>query len=152
MKRVAIKALTGRGRKRPEWKNILHESPREEFLRWRSAGVKVNRNFLIQAALALVEDENIPVTAEEIETYSGKNVAELITVKWIDDFCDRYNIVTRMRTGNKLLSSQEIAKKHRFLAYHLGVVKRKYDDGLDPSTVENYDETHMIIDMDNGRV
>ena len=29
---------------------------------------------------------------------------------------------------------------------------REFDEGLDYSRVENFDETHMVIDMDNGRV
>jgi len=50
------------------------------------------------------------------------------------------------------LSVEQIAKNNKFVAYYLGCIKRAYDNGLDESTVENSDETHMIIDMDNGRV
>ncbi len=31
----------------------------------------------------------------------------------------------------------------------MGCLKRAYDDGLDEATIENHDETHMILDMDN---
>ena len=50
------------------------------------------------------------------------------------------------------MSSQRVLKNNKFLAYRLGVLKRSYDRGMNSSTVENYDETHVMIDMDNGQV
>ncbi len=41
---------------------------------------------------------------------------------------------------------------NKFLAHHLGSLKEAYDNGLDESTVENVDETHLVVDMDDGRV
>ena len=38
------------------------------------------------------------------------------------------------------------------MSYHLGTLKRSYDNDLDESTIENIDETHVVVDMDNGRV
>ena len=57
-----------------------------------------------------------------------------------------------MRTGNKSLSDEKTALIHNHIAHHLGIIKREFDEGLDESTVENFDETHMVIDMGNGRV
>lgn len=152
VRRSAIKAMTGRGRKRPEWKNVLHESLRDEFMRLRSAGVKINRVFLQEAAMALLLNDQVPVSVQEVEQETEREIADVISIRWIDDFCDRFRIVTRRRTGNKTLSPETIERNNKFLSHHLGVLKRMYDDGLDPSTVENYDETHMMIDMDNGCV
>ena len=42
--------------------------------------------------------------------------------------------------------------KNKYLSYHLGALKRSNDNGLDESTIENFDETHVVVDMDNGRV
>eukprot|EP00171_Calliarthron_tuberculosum_P001684 IDg1684t1 len=81
-----------------------------------------------------------------------KPLHNILTMKWVDDFCDRFELTTRIRTGNKSLSPAETAKNNKYVAYHLEVLKRAYDDGLDLRTVENYDETHMILDLDNGRV
>ena len=36
--------------------------------------------------------------------------------------------------------------------HYLGIPKRSYDEGLDPFTVGNLDETHMVMDMDNNHV
>lgn len=40
----------------------------------------------------------------------------------------------------------------RCVAYHIGVLAREFRNGLlDENLVENIDETHFIINMDNGR-
>lgn len=89
---------------------------------------------------------------EEIENETGRNIAGVITIRWVDDFCDCYKIITRKRIGNKMLSPEQVSRNNKFMAYHLGVINPMYEDGLDPMTVENFDATHMVIDMDNGRV
>ena len=50
------------------------------------------------------------------------------------------------------LSSAQVAINYKYLSYHLSRLKRLYDNGSDESEVENFDETHMVVDMDNGRV
>jgi len=80
VRRQRIKSLIGRGRRRPLWKNVLHQVLREEFLRFRSAGVKINRAFLRDAAIGLIADVPVTVTAEEIEAETNKSVHELITL------------------------------------------------------------------------
>lgn len=152
VRRIGINALTGRGRKRRAWKNTVHSAVLDEFTRLRSAGVKVDRQFLLQTVLSVVHDANVPTSVADIENQTGKSIDEVLTLRWVDDFCDMYQIVTRRRTGNKTLSPERIARNKKFLSHHLGVIKRMYEDGLDPSSVENYDETHMVLDLDNGQV
>ena len=38
------------------------------------------------------------------------------------------------------------------MAHHLGQMRDDYVNWLDQCTVENYDETHFVFEMDNGRV
>ena len=52
-------------------------------------------------------------------------------------------------TRSKSLSPAQVAINNKHLSYHLGRLKRSYDNGLDESTVENLDETHIVVDMDN---
>ena len=118
----------------------------------RSAGVKIVRSFLQNMAYSLANEEGFATTQSEIENDAGRPLAYIITLHWVDDFCNRFQIVTRIRTGKKLLSPDKIARNHKFLAYHLGMMKRIYEEGIDTSTVENYDETNLVIDIDNGRV
>nr|CCA27500.1 predicted protein putative [Albugo laibachii Nc14] len=56
------------------------------------------------------------------------------------------------QTGKKQVS----AGKKRFIeqqvAAHLGELKGGFDSGaLNEDTIENIDETHLVIDFDNGR-
>ncbi len=37
------------------------------------------------------------------------------------------------------------------MAYLLGEMKRSFENGLDPCTVENYDECHFLMDSDDNR-
>ncbi|KAE9020205.1 hypothetical protein PR003_g10714 [Phytophthora rubi] len=56
------------------------------------------------------------------------------------------------RTGKRQVSPEKQAKIEREVASHLGQLKRDFDGGkLDENTVENIDETHFVIDFDNGK-
>ena len=97
-------------------------------------------------------DDNVAVSEEGIQHDTGNSANDVITLRWVDDFCDRYRVRVRNRIGNKTLSPQEISRNKSLVAFHFGLLKRSYDDGLDPSTVENFDKTHMLVDMDNNNV
>eukprot|EP00171_Calliarthron_tuberculosum_P009413 IDg9413t1 len=125
---------------------------RDEFMRLRSARVKINRKFLLKASIDLVSDPTVPITQNDIEDNMQRPLHNILTMKWVDNFFGRFKITTRIRTGNKSLSPAETAKNYKYVAYPLGIFKRAYDDGLDLSTVENYDETNMILDLDDGQV
>lgn len=61
------------------------------------------------------------------------------------------NIVGRAQSGKLMLSpaKQEVIDKQ--VAYHLGVLSRLFTSGeLSEDDVENADETHFVINMDNG--
>ena len=72
-RRCRMKAVAGRGRRRPAWKNDLHQLLKEEFVRLRSAGLKLNRAFLLDIARSLVNDANVPITQQEIEESMGRS-------------------------------------------------------------------------------
>ena len=61
-------------------------------------------------------------------------------------------IIILIQTGNKSLSPEQIVSKNKHLSYNLGTLNRSYDNSLDESTIEKFDETHVVLDMDNGRV
>ncbi len=81
----------------------------------------------------------------------GRPIHEIFNENLSDNFCDRYSILTRVRTVNKTLISEKTAERNKYIAYQLGWFKRSFKDRLDKTNVENYNETHMILDMDNGR-
>jgi len=151
-KQFPVKAFVGRGRKRAEWTEILHQAMINEFERVRRLGVKVNGHFIQEMALVLLQNENVPVSVADVQAATGKLIADVITKRWVQNFKDRFNIVCRARTGKTSLSAGKIIYYKKRMAYLLGTIKREYDEGLDENDVENLDETHMIFDMDNGRV
>jgi len=96
-------------------------------------------------------DDEFPISKNDVLNATGKPADQVISRSWIQDFQQRFNIVARIRTGNKTLSQEQIAQSNKEMAYFLGNLKRRYDGGLDPANVENYDETHFVFDMDDGR-
>ena len=121
-------------------------------MRLRGLGVKVNYHFLRDAAVALVGDLTVPYARTEIEAEKDRSMLDVLSMRWVHDFCTRFNIRVRVRTGKKSLSLQKTLSNNKKLAYHLGFIKREFDEVLDEATVENFDETRLVIDIDNGRV
>ena len=130
----------------------MHHVLRDEFVRCKASGIKINHQVLREFAPKFVHDPSVPCTQQEIEQDTGKCLPDALSIRWVYDFCARYNIKVRIRTRNKSLSDEKTALIHKHIAHHLGIIKREFDEGLDESTVENFDETHMVIDMDNGHV
>lgn len=147
VQRTSIKARKGRGVKRHPWKVALHQFLFQEFVRLRELGVKVTRDVLKTAALRIVDNPEVPVTALEIEVVTGKSIVESISTYFIADFCNLYRLVSRQKTGNLTLDPAATKQLHREVSYHLGCMKRAFEEGLDESDVENYDETNIQMDM-----
>ena len=115
--------------------------------------MKMINALLREKAISLVQkDDTVPLSQQEVENESGKELSEAIYKYWVYDFCNRFNINAQIRTGNKNLSPAMVALNNKFLAHHLGSLKQAFDNGLDESTVQNFDETHLVIGMDDGRV
>lgn len=152
VRRARFKTVGGRGRKCPEWKLTFSFALCDEFRRLRALGVQVSRELLREAALHLVQQTHSPVTVAQIENATGKPYTDVLSRFFVQDFCKRYNIKYRARSSSKSLSPEAMQQIHRHVAHQLGELKREYENGLDQSTVENYDETHLVIDMETGRV
>ena len=66
VRRIAVKACLGRGRKRPSWKLLLHDLLISEFERLRALQLKATRIILRDAALALIDDHDFPHNVQEV--------------------------------------------------------------------------------------
>jgi hypothetical protein len=65
---------------------------------------------------------------------------------------EKNNIAGRAQTGKLMFCEGRMEHIEKEIAYHLGVVSREFQSGaLDESLVENADETHFVINMDNGK-
>lgn len=152
VKKFYLKARVGRGPKRAPWKEAVHATLLEEFQRIRAAGVKVDAELLRIWCLGLLDDEEVAISRSDVEIATGKSAEEIIDGIFIKAFLRRFNIVERVRTGNKKLSEAQIQRSNRQMAFHLGQMRDAYSNGLDQRDVENYYVTHFIYDMENGRV
>ncbi|KAL3678629.1 hypothetical protein R1sor_021585 [Riccia sorocarpa] len=75
-----------------------------------------------------------------------------ITRSWVQDFQDHYNLVHRTQTWKLSVSPAKTEFIERHVAYHMGELKRGFLGGiLDENLMENIDETHFMINMDNGK-
>ena len=125
----------------------------DDFARLRKLGIKFSAN-----TLSLLAKDLIAHTEKQeyhIEMRSGrddKRIKDLITPSWIQRFMNRYSIVTRRQTGKLQVSPEGQEKIDRGVAYFLGTIAKEFQSGqLDECNVDNADETHFLINMDNGR-
>jgi len=117
VQRISIKTLSGRGRKRPFWKETLHHDLLDEFKRMRAAGIKADAEQLRIWALGMLDDNEFPIGRNDILDATGKPADEVISSSWVQDFQHRFNIVARLRTDNKTLSVEEVAQSNKEMAY-----------------------------------
>ncbi|KAE9161312.1 hypothetical protein PF002_g31668 [Phytophthora fragariae] len=65
---------------------------------------------------------------------------------------EKHRIVLRSHTGKRQVSPEKQAQIEREVAALLGELKRDFESGkLDENVIENVDETHFVIDFDNGK-
>ena len=74
------------------------------------------------------------------------------TARWVQSFCERYDIVSRKQTGKLDCCEEKQDSIERAVGYHLGELMRQFDSGdLDEDFVFNVDKTHFLVKMDNGK-
>lgn len=103
MKRIALKTLAGRGRKRNAWVDYLHGVLLAEFERLGSCGVQLSRELLLEIAHYTLPDSEAPFTSTDLDDHTHQPIITHVTLKWIDAFMDRCNIVIRKQSGAMLI-------------------------------------------------
>ncbi|EGZ12176.1 hypothetical protein PHYSODRAFT_515343 [Phytophthora sojae] len=118
--RVSTKVISGRGRPRSAW--LAKQLLRD--------GEGEYTHMSVDAKQALIIEKN--------------------KSRWIQCFMEAHQIVLR-QTGKRQLSQLKILHIEKEVAFHLGELQRGFADGsLDENAIENIDETHFVIDFDNG--
>lgn len=76
---------------------------------------------------------------------------ELVDQGWTSSFLVRNNIVLRKQTGELQIMDNLKERIKRRVAYFLGQLARnRFSEELNENDVENTDETHFVIKVDNG--
>ncbi|KAF0767390.1 hypothetical protein AaE_002854, partial [Aphanomyces astaci] len=150
-KRLNVKAAPGRGRRRADWVTYVYAELLSEFHRLKSAGVKFSPALLVQLARMVVD--NAPVYNSTFQDpFDNKPIVDKIKTRWIQQFMDVHDIVPRSQTGKLSLSPAKKEHIEKTVAYHLGELQRGFASGdLDEDLLCNMDETHFVINEDNGR-
>ncbi|KAL0251054.1 hypothetical protein GEMRC1_000268 [Eukaryota sp. GEM-RC1] len=151
---IRRKSFNGRGRQRSDWVVWLYDILIDEFRRLTRAGLNVSNSLLLEMAQHLLYHSDHPIF---IATYvcprdkKQQPIVEKITTSWIQAFTVYFNLVIRKQTGKLSISPSKTAEIEREVAFHLGKLKRLFDSGdLNEYLVENFDETHFILNVDSG--
>jgi len=148
---VRVKAQPGRGRKQELWSRNVQTVLFEDFQRLSKAGLKFNSGIVAALAKKIVLDAE---GAQDLNL-EGRDRTEItakITKRWVQSFMDRFGIVSRRQCGKLLVSPAKEVHIEREVAYHLGQVYRGFKDvSLEEDMVENMDETHFMVNMDDGK-
>ncbi|KAG2814537.1 hypothetical protein PC116_g10464 [Phytophthora cactorum] len=120
-----IKSARGREPKLGEHSSWLYPTLLTEFERLRKAGVKMSTRLLQVVAIALIEESQHPIFNKAF-CFNDREFRGLVTPRRLQDFTDRFNIVYRRL--------------------------KLFDDKLmDPNLQFNMDESHFVIDLDDGK-
>ena len=148
-----LKCMSGRGRKRAPWSQYVHDFVINEFERLSGMGIPITSSLLLDCAFSSLSQPDCPYLPTMIDTHYGKQIREMINSAFVTRVLQSNHIVARKRTGSLSRSEQHTERLHRKIAYYLGEVQRKFEDGtFIDGQVENMDETHFWYDMDDAIV
>ena len=150
-KRHSPKAKSGRGRKRSEWVQYLYPKLVEEFNRLKKSSVKFSSQLLRELAISILVAPNSIFTANSVDPKDNVLLITKITHSWMNQFIDSHNIVFLSQRGRLTCSPKKELQIEMETAYHLGILQRGFASGeFDENLMENLDETHFIVNLDNG--
>ena len=79
-------------------------------------------------------------------------ILDKFTSSWIQQFMAVHNVVLLTQRGRLTCSLKKKTQIEMHIAYHLGVLHCGFQDGIfDENLIENLDETHFTMNMDNSR-
>jgi hypothetical protein len=151
-KRMLMKAAPGRGTKRSEMVMWLYPQFLDAFDMFRKIGVKFSFKLLIELALLVLLDPTSIYTAQSRDPKDNRLLIEKLNHSWVQRFMDVHNIVLLSQCGKLNCSPGKEIQIEMQATHHLGVLQRGFQtDIFDKNLIENIDETHFVVNMDNGR-
>lgn len=152
-RRVRTKAFNGRGRKCEKWLTDLEAGLVEKFDCIRKLGVKFSAPLI-----GVIAPDMIQRSREGSYRFdcrygkANKLIDELVNNSWVQRFLFRNNFVVRRQTGTLQLSPAVLPMIEKLAAFIIGQVVREIQSGsLNDNEIENGDETHFMMKMDDGR-
>ncbi|KAI2506922.1 hypothetical protein MHU86_7514 [Fragilaria crotonensis] len=150
--RVNLKASAGRGRKASAWVVHVYAELMDEFLCLRKTGLKFSTALLGTLARDIIKNSDGLFNSHYRDPHDNKLIQDKITTRWVQCFMSNHNVVVRSQTGKLMCSPEKELHIQKTIAFHMGELHRGFSSGeLDENLIENMDETHFVINVDNGR-
>ncbi len=148
---MLTKVAPRRGPKQAPWVNWLYPLIVDEFDRYRKMGVKFSPKLLVCLAKDILVEMNHLDFPPNLQ-HKGTTIIDRIDIRWIQRFQTVNNIDGRAQIGKLMLSPTRQQRIDKKIAFHLGQLAREFRAGtLDENLVENIDETHCKVNLDNGK-
>ena len=151
-RRSRTKTVTGRGHKQSEWVCWLYPRLLDAFEGLRKAGVNFSSRLLQELAREILVGPDSRYNRQSTDPKDGKLLIDKITYSWMQQFLDVHNVTLLCHRGRLTCSPDKERQTEMLVAHHLGVLHRGFLSGLfDENMMENIDETHFVLNCDNGR-
>ncbi|KAG0620447.1 hypothetical protein M758_4G216500 [Ceratodon purpureus] len=148
-RRLYPKAKAGRGQGRSAWVEYLYPRVLEQY---RKSGVKFSAKLLRELALSILTAPDSEFNIHSIDPKDNILLTAKITNSWIQQFMDSQNIVLLSQRGRLICSPSKELHIEMHTAFHMGVLRRGFLSGIfHEHLMENLDETHFVINLDNGK-
>jgi hypothetical protein len=151
-KRMRMKAAPSRGAKRLEWVMWFYPQLLVAFDLFKKTGVKFSSKLLIELVLSVLLDPTSIYTAQSRDPKDNRLLIEKLNPSWVQRFMDVHNIVLLSQRGKLSCSPRKELQIEMQAAHHLDVLQRGFQTCIfDENLIENIDETHFVVNVDNGR-
>ena len=151
-KQLQTKAAPSCGHKHSELLMWLYLRLLEAFECYKISGVKFSCRLLIELANLILLGQDSQYTVHSRDPKDNILLTQKFTHSWGQQFMHVHNIVLLSQTSRLTCNLEKEIQIERNIVYHLGVLKRGFDNCLfDENLMENIDETHFVVNMDNGR-
>ena len=116
-----------------------------EFERLSSIDVQLSRLLIKYITLTLLEEGNSAYDSSDIDPTTNRQILEHATMKWVDSFLNRFNLVIRRQLGALSRLPSQTSLIERQVSYHLGCLQQRFEANLlDENMFDNMDETLYI--------
>jgi hypothetical protein len=150
---MLTKTTPGHGPECSEWVLWLYPNLFVAFEYLKRSAIKFSAKLLYELALSVLLGPDSIFTEQSWDPKDNKLLTKKICYSWIQQFMDVHNIVLLSQRGRLTCSVEKELQIEMGTTYHLGVLQRGFQSGkFDGNVMENIDETHFVVNLDNGHI
>ena len=146
------KVGAGRGPKRSKWVEWIYSRLLLSFETYKKAGVNFSPKLLIELAKTIFLEPDSLYTPASRDLRDNSLILNKFTSSWVNQFMAIHKVVLLTQRGCLTCSPEKETQIEMHTTYHLRVLHRGFQNGIfDKNLMENLDETHFMVNMDNGK-